>query len=208
MSEHKPFPPEELAGQFDAGYHLPTGASPPPPRWLDGRAADRVRREARRHEKLRRPRSITSPRADGARESDTSDSPRVRARTRVELSTLTTFARGGGARLSAARRLWNQAGGSRGLGRTYFFLAELLLLELDLLPLLLLLEVDELFFAPPDFDAALAMLFSLSGPVNCRFGATVPEPAPGRPFRVMRSPLVLTEQIGYEHSSTGGARPR
>ena len=53
-----------------------------------------------------------------------------------------------------------QSGGSRGLGRTYFFLAELLLLELDLLPLLLLfeLELDELFFAPPDFEAALAML--------------------------------------------------
>ena len=34
------------------------------------------------------------------------------------------------------------------------------MLELDLLPLLLLfdVELDELFFAPPDFEAALAML--------------------------------------------------
>ena len=68
----------------------------------------------------------------------------------------------------------SRSGGSRGLGRTYFFL-ELLLLELDLLPLLLLLELDELFFAPPDFEAALAMLFSFSAPLNCRFAATVPE---------------------------------
>jgi hypothetical protein len=42
-------------------------------------------------------------------------------------------------------------------------LAALLLLELDLL-LLLLFEAD--FFAPPDFEAALAMLFSLSAPQN------------------------------------------
>jgi hypothetical protein len=55
------------------------------------------------------------------------------------------------------------SGGSRGLGQSYFFLAALLLLELDLL-LPLLFEAD--FFAPPDFEAALAMLFSLSAPQN------------------------------------------
>ena len=48
-------------------------------------------------------------------------------------------------------------GGSRGLGRTYFFLA-----ELDLLLLELLLELDVLFFAPPDFEAVLAILCSPS----------------------------------------------
>ena len=38
-------------------------------------------------------------------------------------------------------------------------MAELLLLELDLVPLLLpLLLFEALFFAPPDFEAALAIL--------------------------------------------------
>ena len=54
-----------------------------------------------------------------------------------------------------------RSGGSRGLGRTYFFLVVLLLLELDLL-----LVFDAVFFAPPDFEAALAMLYSLSGAHN------------------------------------------
>jgi hypothetical protein len=89
----------------------------------------------------------------------------VRAPARAEDSTLATFARADGARERArAGAGVSRSGGSRGLGRTYFFLAEPLLLELDLL--LLLLEVDELFFAPPDFEAALAMLFSLSGAHN------------------------------------------
>jgi len=79
------------------------------------------------------------------------------------------------------------------------------LLELDLLPLLL--EVDALFFAPPDFEAALAMLFSLSGPLNRQFAAAVPERASTSAFTFSCSPLVLSEQIGYMRSSTGGARP-
>jgi len=37
------------------------------------------------------------------------------------------------------------------------------LAELDLLLLELLLELDALFFAPPDFEAVLAMLSSPSG---------------------------------------------
>jgi len=61
-------------------------------------------------------------------------------------------------------------GGPRGLGRTYFFLLELLLLEPDFA-----VVFEALFFAPPDFEAAFAMLLSSSAPLNCRFGAWVPE---------------------------------
>src|SRR5690242_910198 len=55
---------------------------------------------------------------------------------------------------SAARQI-SRSGGSRGPGRSYFFLAEPLLLELDLLELELLFEPE--LFDPPDLDADLAI---------------------------------------------------
>jgi hypothetical protein len=70
-------------------------------------------------------------------------------------------------------------------------LLELLLLELDLVVLLFAV----LFFAPPDFEAAFAMLLLLPAPYNSPAGTAVPD-TPNTP---KRSPLVLLEQIGYEY---------
>ena len=78
---------------------------------------------------------------------------------------------GGGARWHA-RRLIGRSGGSRGLGRTYFFLVELDLL-VDLLALLLLEELP-LFFAPPELVLDLAMITLLPGRHNRREEITVP----------------------------------
>ena len=71
-------------------------------------------------------------------------------------------------------------------GGRYFFLDELLLLELLLLGLLLELEL----FDPPDLEADLAIYaLLLISALNRRARA----PVPSRKC----SPLVLMEQIGY-----------
>ncbi len=78
---------------------------------------------------------------------------------------------GGGAR-SHARRPIGRSGGSRGPGRTYFFLVELDLL-VDLLELLFV-EGLPLFFAPPELVLDLAMITLLCGRHNRREEITVP----------------------------------
>ena len=65
-------------------------------------------------------------------------------------------------------------GGSRGLGRTYFFLLELLLLELDLLALLFEPELDALFFDPlelPDLVGMATLPFRRAKPLAAANGS-------------------------------------
>jgi hypothetical protein len=99
-----------------------------------------------------------------------------------------------------ARRL---SGGSRGLGRTYFFLAELLLLALDLVALLFALELP-LFFEPPELVLDLAMITLLCGRQNRRDEIAVPVRILSWSEKFICSLLVLTEQIGYEDRQGAG----
>ena len=65
-----------------------------------------------------------------------------------------------------------QAGGSRGLGRTYFFLAVLLLLDRDLVALVF--EVDALFLEPlelPDLVGINTLPFRRAQPLNGNNGS-------------------------------------
>ena len=67
-----------------------------------------------------------------------------------------------------------RTGGSRRLGRNYFFLAEPLLLELDLLALLLEPELElPLFFEPPELVLDFAMITLLCRVQNRRGEITV-----------------------------------
>jgi hypothetical protein len=74
-----------------------------------------------------------------------------------------------------ARRAGSQArrsGGSRGLGRTYFFLAVLLLLDRDLVALVF--EVDALFLEPlelPDLVGINTLPFRRAQPLNGNNGS-------------------------------------
>ena len=104
-------------------------------------------------ERLLRPAHL-SPRIRHIRQS------RVRARVR---------ARGDAWRLTSPA-----SGGSRGLGRTYFFLLELLLLELDLLALLFEPELDVLFFDPlelPDLVGMTTLPFRRAKPLAAANGS-------------------------------------
>jgi hypothetical protein len=70
----------------------------------------------------------------------------------------------------------------------------LLLLELFLLELLLLFEPElELFLAPPDFEAALAITLSLMARINRPRALLFQEAAP----TPVCSPIVLIEQMRY-----------
>ena len=81
----------------------------------------------------------------------------------------------------------------------YFFLAEPVLLELDLLELLLLFDPE--LFDPPDLDAALAISCS---PLNSGLQPPTPDAGSAAPHPRVRSPLVLVEQMGYERVSEAG----
>ena len=94
----------------------------------------------------------------------------ARARAHVSLPTLATSARKPCARRAGSRV--NQAGGSRGLGRTYFFLAVLVLLDRDLVALVF--EVDALFLEPlelPDLVGINTLPFRRAQPLNGNNGS-------------------------------------
>jgi hypothetical protein len=88
----------------------------------------------------------------------------------------------------------SRSGGSRGLGRTYFFLAVVFFAVL----FLAVLVFAAVFFAPVDFEAAFAMLPLPSVRFNRRIEITVPNHGLSKHDSIFRSPLVLKEQIEYE----------
>ena len=78
----------------------------------------------------------------------------ARACAHMSLPTLATSA----CKPARAASQFRRSGGSRGLGRTYFFLDEPLLLELDLLALVLALELD--FFDALELPDLVGMALS------------------------------------------------